>query len=263
MNLNQVLVKPKKRSLLDARETFLEWSQSVDINCYTKMMDYKGNYLVQFIWFLILLGSTGATFFLIAKSIMDYLKYDVVTQIKIVNEIPTPFPTITFCDNNPFSSKEAEEFMKNISLLNNLHLDSYQNVSTLFQLAKLRASSKLLSDEYKRSFTPLTKLTKPYCYFQGKDCLADLHFYWSYDYGNCLQFNSGSNATNQRIELINVTRKGKEFGLLVGVIPLINLNSLITTSSAALYLCMIISSSLQREFVWKQAKLHIFQSHAH
>jgi hypothetical protein len=142
------------------------------------MMDYKGNYLVQIIWLLILLGSTGATCFLIAKSLMDYFKYEVTTQIKIVNEIPIPFPTITFCDNNPFSSKEAEEFMQNISLFNNLKLDSFQNVATLFQLAKLRGSSKLLSDEYKRSFTPLTKLNKPYCYFQGKECLADLHVYW-------------------------------------------------------------------------------------
>ena len=59
----------------------------------------------------------------------------------------------------------------------------------------------------------------------------DLHFYWSYDYGNCLQFNSGFNSKNQKIELVNVTRKGKDFGLLIGIIPLINLNSLITTSS--------------------------------
>ena len=131
----------------------MNWSQRVDINCYKKIFDYKGNYLVQFIWLLILLGSTGATYYLISKSIIDYLKHNVTTQIKIVNEIPTEFPTITFCDNNPFSSKEAEEFMKNISILNNLNLDSFQNVSSLFQLAKLRASSKLLSDELKNSFT--------------------------------------------------------------------------------------------------------------
>ena len=124
-----------KKNVSKFKETFLEWSKSVDINCYTKMLDYKGNLVVQFIWLLILLGSTGATFFLIDKSIMDYLKYDVVTQIQIVNEIPTPFPTITFCDNNPFSSKKAEEFMQNVSIINDVNDDS----DTIFKLAKHKA----------------------------------------------------------------------------------------------------------------------------
>ena len=75
----------RKKYVSKFKETFLEWSKSVDINCYSKMLEYKGNYLVQFIWLLILLSSTGATFFLIAKSIMDYLKYDIVTEIKMVN----------------------------------------------------------------------------------------------------------------------------------------------------------------------------------
>jgi hypothetical protein len=101
----------------NVRKTFLNWSQKVDINCYTKMMDYSGNYFVQFIWLVILLGSTGATFYLIARSLMDYLKYEVTSQIKLIDEIPTKFPTVTFCDNNPFTSIVAQDFLQNISLL--------------------------------------------------------------------------------------------------------------------------------------------------
>ena len=118
-NLDQKNKTSFRSKLSNVKETFLSWSKSADINCYTKMMDYSGNYFVQFIWLVILLGSTGATFYLIAKSIMDYLKYDVTTQIQIVNELPTDFPTITLCDNNPFASNNAEEFMKNISIENN------------------------------------------------------------------------------------------------------------------------------------------------
>jgi hypothetical protein len=51
-----------------AKEIIFAWSQSVDINCYTKMMDYRPNYKIQFIWLIILLGSTGATFYFIVKS---------------------------------------------------------------------------------------------------------------------------------------------------------------------------------------------------
>ena len=46
----------------NVRRTFLNWSQKVDINCFNKMMDYSGNYFVQLIRLVILLGSTGATF---------------------------------------------------------------------------------------------------------------------------------------------------------------------------------------------------------
>ena len=63
--------KEEKNNLEDKmeklKEIFLTWSQSVDINCYTKMMAYRPNYKVQFIWLLILLGSTGATFYFISQ----------------------------------------------------------------------------------------------------------------------------------------------------------------------------------------------------
>ena len=32
------------------KEIFMDWSQRVDINVYTKMLDYRPNYKVQFIW---------------------------------------------------------------------------------------------------------------------------------------------------------------------------------------------------------------------
>ena len=80
-----------RNKLSNVKETFLSWSKSVDINCYNKMINYSGNIVVQFIWLIILLGSTGATFYLIAYSIIGYLKYEVTSQIRVVNEIPTQF----------------------------------------------------------------------------------------------------------------------------------------------------------------------------
>jgi hypothetical protein len=222
-------VKPNfKINFSSMKQTFLEWSERVDINCYTKMLEYKGNVYVQFIWFVVLLGSTGATFFLIAKSITDYLAYEVTSQIRIVNEIPITFPTITFCDNNPFSSLKAQEFMQNISLTNNLTPNSIENISLIFNLAKLKASSNFLSDQDRDK---LSLQMKPLCYFNKINCFTKLHTYWSYEYGRCLQFNSGLNATNHKIDFEKISRSGQEFGLQISLVPLINQNSLITTSS--------------------------------
>jgi hypothetical protein len=226
---DSLMAKPNFKSNFSIlKHTFLEWSAKVDINCCTKMFDYKGNYYVQCIWFVILLLSTGATFFLIAKSITDYLAYEVTSQIRIINEKPIQFPTVTFCDNNPFSSLKAEEFMQNISATNNLTPNSFENNWLIFNLAKLKASSNYLSEEDRNKFGIQTK---PFCYFNSMNCLTKLHTYWSYEYGKCLKFNSGLNASGHRIDLENISRSGNEFGLLIGVIPFVNQNSLMTTSS--------------------------------
>jgi len=98
-----------RHKLKVVKEIFLKWSQNVDINCYQKMLHYgPNNFKIQFIWLFILLESTGATFYFISKSMIDYLKYEVMSQTNILNEIPTQFPTVTFCDNNPFTTKEAQ-----------------------------------------------------------------------------------------------------------------------------------------------------------
>ena len=120
------------------KEIILAWSQSVDINCYTKMMAYRSNYKVQLIWLLILLGSTGATFYFISKSIIDFLNYDVVSQTTVINEVPTQFPAVTFCDNNPFSTEEAQIYMESIAQINGL-VPLQSPIETMF-LSKLNSS---------------------------------------------------------------------------------------------------------------------------
>jgi hypothetical protein len=215
-DLNQEAKPSHKDKLSNAKETFLSWSKSVDINCYNKMLDYSGNYFVQFIWFMILLGSTGATFYLIAKSIMDYLKYEVITEINIVNKVPTEFPTVTFCDNNPFTSKMSSDFIKNISITNQL-----DSTESLIKLAKYYAASKLIDDETRKLFKTWSNQI---CYFKETECSNDLHWYWSFDYGNCYRFNSS----------LNVSKEGKDFGLEISWFPIINENKYLSTRARGL-----------------------------
>ena len=201
----------------------LSWSQRVDINCFRKMMDYKGNYLAQFIWLLILLGSTGATYYLIVTSLMDFLRFEATSQINIVNEMPVKFPTVTFCDNNPFSSIHAQYLMQNISVNFNT-----TDKGLVFKLTKYLASYKKFQIENfpnERSKKLLGSPLEIGCYFRGKDCQEYLTWYWSFNYGNCIRFNSGVNtASNKRIDVINVTSKGKDNGLDVWVCSLLNRN---------------------------------------
>ena len=216
------MLAKRKLNLSIMKETLLEWSKRVDINCYNKLIEYKGNYFVQFIWLIILLGSTSATLYLIAKNVIDFLKFDVTSQINIINEIPAKFPTITFCDNNPFSSLQAQYLMENISL----NQDFY-DPSNALEYAKRVASSKSLSDDERKLLGNFHLYEQFYCSFKGKyDCTSNFKWYWSFEYGNCYQFTTKE----------NVTRSGKEHGLKIEVYLLINLNKYVTPESRGLVL---------------------------
>ena len=105
---NRETSRMSKSKLTRVKEIFTIWSHSSDINCYTKIFMYKDNWIVQMIWIAILIGSTCATNWLITKTILDYYEYQVVSQTDIFYEVPTQFPAVTICDNDPFTSKYSE-----------------------------------------------------------------------------------------------------------------------------------------------------------
>jgi len=53
-------------------------------------------FILKLIWLLILLTGLSMGIFTKVQSIMNYLKYDVVTSIKVITEVPTQFPAVTF-----------------------------------------------------------------------------------------------------------------------------------------------------------------------
>jgi hypothetical protein len=198
----------------DFKEIFFKWSHNVDINCYQKMLHYGPNNIkIQFIWLFILLGSTGATFYFISKSLIDYLNYEVVSQTNVIYELPTQFPTITFCDNNPFSTFESQSFIEKIAFTNKVSTNS----SYAFSLSQLIASSLLVSDAERKSFgLDINQIFQ--CTFLNYNCKNDLHWYWTWEYGNCWQFNSGFNLMNEKIDLKNSYNTGSISGLSIVII---------------------------------------------
>ena len=65
-----------------------------------------------------------------------------------------------------------------------------------------------------------------FCFTDGGiQCRADLHWYWSYRYGNCFQFNVGLNSTNNKIEKRMTSKVGSDNGSF----PVINFRNENTT----------------------------------
>ena len=209
----QTLLKMNQRRIL---KIFFSWSKSVDVNCYSKIFEYKQNCACQLVWILILLGSTSATFWIISLSIMSYLDYEVVSQIKVVYEKPTKFPAITICDNDPFTSKDAEGLFYSLAYSSGATLSSINKVNhSLNYLALMRASNPSYGDTSRKKLG-FDKSLISYCTYYNTKCFNDMHWYWSYTYGNCWQFNSGFNMSNQLngIKMASVEGQSHGFALI-------------------------------------------------
>jgi hypothetical protein len=83
-----------KQKSTDLKETTFKWSETTDVNSYSKIFKYKNNCLAQTIWLIIFLILTGATFWLISFNIQNYLNYDVTSQTNVIYESPSLFPTV-------------------------------------------------------------------------------------------------------------------------------------------------------------------------
>jgi hypothetical protein len=54
------------------------------------------------------------------------------------------------------------------------------------------------------------------------DCSQDLHWFYSFEYGNCFQFNMGLNAANNKTPLKYALDEGEKYGLTLSIFPLTN-----------------------------------------
>ena len=184
----------------------MEWSSRTDLNCYTKIFVYRHRPLAVLFWLFILLASSGITFWLIAKSIIDYFNFTVVSQIGIFHETKAVFPTVTICDNHPFRSQQAQEIYEEMSQKYNISL----NDSKLIDYVKLFVTTPNHSGEKKRTFGFNLSQIKS-CSFSGEACdmKREINWIWSFSYGNCWQFNSGQDMRSNLKETYN----GIDYGL--------------------------------------------------
>ena len=57
--------------------------------------------VMRVMWLMITIGSASVCLLCLTKTILDFLKYPVVTNINVKSEIPAEFPAIKICSLNP------------------------------------------------------------------------------------------------------------------------------------------------------------------
>jgi hypothetical protein len=173
--------------------------------------------------FVCFLLSISVCAFMAYNSIRDYLEFDVITQIKVSEEMPTLFPTVTICNVNPFLSENASSLLKGImnkKLGSNFNMgsaDFIKEIEIANAIALSEAFNPKYGDDRRKALGFDLKKSLFQCLYNKKECKAELNFTWSYTffYGNCYQFNSGfdSNKTGMNIKIATVP--GENNGLFL------------------------------------------------
>jgi hypothetical protein len=95
----------------EIKHVFLEWSKEANFDCYPKVFQ-KQHKALRAIWLILFLFFSCLTFWILYRNINEYFQYETVSKISIKHERYLMFPTVTFCDANPFTTKESEELFR-------------------------------------------------------------------------------------------------------------------------------------------------------
>ena len=171
--------------------------------------------------------SSGLCSYLIIRSFINYFSYEVITVTRTIFETPTLFPRIKICNNSPFTTEFAYEFIKNISNFISPHKNMFDiNQEKLLNASELektfrsildisiaRINSKNFSDSDRKKLGHNIEDILFKCHFNLIECKAS-DFIWEFDRlrGNCYVFNSGFNSNR---ELLKSNIAGSFYGLRV------------------------------------------------
>lgn len=76
--------------------------------------------MLRLFWIVCFFCSAGVCSYMIARSIIEYSKFETVTKTDSIFEIPTLFPTVSICNQNAFVTDQSFDYVKEIFRANNI-----------------------------------------------------------------------------------------------------------------------------------------------
>ena len=232
------LASNKKYILLNKIKSLLEGSTSHGIPNLMR----TNRISIKILWALCFLASVSFCSYMVFKIVADFLNYETVSKIERITEIESKFPTISFCNVNPFTTSESEQLLlsfvpANVSL-NDL---DFRTKYGLIVLANRDAQVNSFNPEFgdanrKKLGYNLSKILIS-CVFDDEPCSAD-DFEWYYDlsFGNCYRFNSGRSQKGRPIEQKKTKKPGPKDGLLIQLFNIPSQNKISSVLSEGLVL---------------------------
>jgi acid-sensing ion channel 5 len=222
-----IVTSPTQQTFLknELKEIIIELISNSTVHALPKVFT-KHQIHLKIMWGLFFIGCTLACGFIVVNFIITYLTFATNVNVAIINESPIDFPAITFCNLNPFNTRnvETQDYINMILEKNNLsYLLTMTEIDwneTAFSLAnkaldliKASAASNNSSKARKKLGFQIDEMLLS-CRYNGDKCSAvDFTWFQSYDYGNCYTFNSGKNSNGSKLSIKTSSVSGPNYGL--------------------------------------------------
>ena len=168
---------------------------------------------IKALWILSFFSLATLCTVIIYKDVDEYFQRPILTEIREISETSTQFPAVTFCNKNPFLSKDSidlvKKYLKSANSLPSYFADSYLyedifSAKLLVQL-EIELNNLTFSDDVKKSLGRKLDETILDCSYNFEDCNQDdFTWHYSFEYGNCFTFNSKENSSKS-IKIANTT----------------------------------------------------------
>lgn len=180
--------------------------------------------LIRLIWILSLIAAICYFTYNVCSIYRDFLSYKTVTQVYRTVKPSIEFPTVMFCNKNPFNTDNQNFLLKTIfDALAVSHLDDY--VIKMWYISEVMLFMQYISKsiQYKPQISDTQRRLMGFqldqmllsCYFNNQPCSRDdFEHVYTFSYGNCYKFNSGKNLNGrQSTPIKHISNPGKKHGL--------------------------------------------------
>ena len=169
----------------------------------------KENKLIKVWWLIITITSALVAVLFLRQTLLEYFRYNVITEVRLLESDKIEFPVITLCNLNKLSTVESIGFLKNQSKILKLSMKNIQSkiAFQLFQDINLE-KRKNLTQSMKNMFQ-----NGYFGEFQN-NLINHSDFEWIFNknYGNCYHFDSEKWLKEQKLD---ITEYGIENGLKI------------------------------------------------
>jgi hypothetical protein len=179
------------------KQGFIEWCNEATLHAIpnASRSKHKSHQILYIACFLI---STGFCFSYIGRIIITYMRFDTITKMQIINETPSFFPTVSFCNLKMFNKEKSKSYLKNIFLdSNNVSIISQSkygdNIMKYILDSQAIAQYSLSNDQsssLKRNLGFELNETMISCTYNWQTCFfEDFKYFYHPLHGSCYSFN--------------------------------------------------------------------------
>jgi hypothetical protein len=222
------------------KEKLTEWAEKTTFHGIP-IIATSNNLAVKFIWLIFWLASASYCSYLVFRSLLDYLKFEVDTVVEIVRDTDSEFPTVTFCNLQlcKFNDLNFQNFI-NI-YLNQFNSSGKLSRNDLSLLLANKDSINIFEDlrnvfltnhnqtdlirVFTRNLTNLKNMLLS-CKYGDEFCDEnDFEYVELNEFEQCFKFNSGKSAndmaSNSRMTQKVSNNNGLKIELFLGILNIL------------------------------------------